>query len=456
MIRMLPPLSAPSLRLASEASRLRLPHAALLLAVFALGLALRWHGINDPSPMAGADEELREIQSGYCLLSGVSAARLREWAQSSRWTGFGPNDSAFDHPPLFGALAAGVSFLRGDRPSPNAREREILQRPVAAWKRSLSLARPLALVLFAITFLLVFEVARRAFSPQAGLLAVLLYSALQPIVFGNRLLVAGNLTAPLFLLNLLALQWLEAGRCRSLLFGTVTVLSTAAAMLCHPSAFGQAAAILCLLLLMGRKRELIFPLSGAALGFLLYAIYGWWQGWSLRLALPALQHGLPEPSLPALRYPVFLGWLSLFILALGSQQHARARHIIFLAPLAYLAAFVFVGPPSPEPDLDALPLYPFLCMALAVFVCGVSQRAAPPLFLAAVALLFPYALDVVFLNHVRQAGWLRLLYLAATPALLLIPQLPQRFAPRFRRLVLLAMMWLLLLGEIWAVWFAES
>jgi len=89
------------------------------------------------------------------------------------------------------------------------------------------------------------------------------------------LLVSENLTTPLLLGNVLAVQRLAAGRMKPSRFAVITIVLVAASTLCKIVAVCQAGVVVLLLLLAKRpRRELLYPLIGATLGVALYRHFG--------------------------------------------------------------------------------------------------------------------------------------------------------------------------------------
>lgn len=308
-----------------------------------------------------------------------------------------------------------------------------------------------ALFLFTATFYLLFDFARHAFSINAGLLAILLYSLTVSIAIQNPPLVAENVTTALFLLNLVALQRYEAKCFREWLFGIITILSIVGASFFRFSAMGQAAAIFFLLLTCGRKRETIYPIVGGAIGLLINLVTPQMRPFPFANfdAMTIFITNPPGFSARDFSYPLFVGWIALFTLAFRPRSL-----VVFHAPLIYLLFFAFLEPFPGE--FAPLVFYPFLSLAFSVVILESVRTASHPFFIWVVVLLLPNFFNIIFLNHTSQSSILRLFYLIVVPLLLFLPLLRVRIKPKIRQIVILAMVILLLFDQSWAIWWARD
>lgn len=358
----------------------------LFLLFLALGLALRWVDLGKFPRKFQTLDEYHYLWVGMSLLHDGEA---RAWSNLEAYRSlpktkrgivrFSDADMtivapALDHPPLFSVCAGAAGLLTGGR---LVEERRPDGAAVAVWQIDLARARHLSLLLFVFTFGFLFGIARGACGFATGWLACLIYAVTTHIAFHNRLLVTENMTTPLFLWNLWILQRYVAGKSSRTVFGTVSVASTAGALLCKLAAVSQAAAIVYLLFLYGRRRDVVFPVLGVVLGMGLFCLYGWWQDWEIFLTilrnqagrffgfnviqsfilLPAIVHNLDmHPLMTA-------GWICVFY-----QMLASRRGGIFSAAGVYLLAFAFFASVPAIYGWHVIPFYPFLCLALAATI----------------------------------------------------------------------------------------
>ena len=174
----------------------------------------------------------------------------------------------------------------------------------------------------------------------------------------------------------------------------------AAVTLCKVVAAGQAAAIAVLLLVAGRRRETLYPLAGAALGGVLYILYGWWQGWepfrevmscqANRFTSPFIWQtvlsGMKIVHVPTFSFLVLLGWMCLVACAA-----ARRGRDVFLAPLVFAAVWACFADVNRIFGWHILPFLPFLCLAMGWVIWRVAVRCEIVPWLILSALVLPYA-----------------------------------------------------------------
>jgi hypothetical protein len=426
-----------------------------------------------PRPMETADE----LHYVWCGLSLMTQGRPTAWSMLAGYQGTpawlgraGLGDASFpivrpalDHPPLYSLLAGGFAWLTGAKPVSKLTD---LGRPVTLWAVDFNRCRALSLILYAASFLLLYDLAARRCGWVVALLTLLLYGSLSHIVLHGRLLVTETLTTPLFLGGLCAWERYRLGRWSERRFAVVTILLVAAALLSKLVAVSQAAAVFFLLLLDGRRRAAIYPVLGAALGGALYAAYGAWQGWDFFVEILRTQaarfHGfgvlegaIKNPRLvheSAFSYPLLLGWGAVFAGALGGASR-RGRPLL-AAAIVYLLAFTYFASVPAMYGWHWMPFYPFMALGIAIVFREAYRRPKPIVYLATIGLLAPMAFDALFQEHVGWAKPLRLAYLAATAGILCLPFLPPTRARPLQRLTLTLALATLLLRELWTVWFA--
>ncbi|NQU43436.1 hypothetical protein HQ520_09125 [bacterium] len=322
--------------------------------------------------------------------------------------------------------------------------------------------RYLSLILFAISFWLMVDLGRWELSFGELALGLLFYSAASLIVLNQRYLVTENLSTPLLLLNLaIATRYLSKRTGEtSLAFWTVGLC--AAAILTKVVAGVQAGVIVALLLAQGRRREIAYPLIGAAVGLALYVIYGWWQDWEVFRTVLAdqaarfwgfeamsglmfLDTGQPETR----DFLIFLGWLALIF-----ESLAPRRRTIFLAPWVYLLGFIFFTSAPAIYSWHFLPFAPFLSLALGCLIYRLWQSSHPVAILAAAAILLPHAFHTLFENRPEWGPLFRWLYLLVTAVLLAVVFSGRQSATRLWKAILTIAIALLILENLWRVWLA--
>ena len=443
----------------------------LFLALLVLALFLRRHDLAEYPAQYQTFDEYHYLCVGLSLLH---EGRPTAWSPLSSYLSCGVTPRkvhilggarvsmvcpALDHPPLFSLVAGAFAQLTGAR-------RVFVPQPEGGlfplWDVDLGRARHLSLLLFAFSLFFLFEIARRAFSFDVACVAALFYGVIAHVVFQSRLIVTENLTTPLFLLNLYYLQRYVDGRSTRAGFGAATIVSTAAALLCKLVAVSQAAAVVYLLFLYRRRRDVVYPVVGVALGAALYLAYGWWQGWDVFWAVLSGQAGrfygfnalvriVTDPAVvhtPNLSYLLLLGWIALF----GAVLYRRGT-MILAAPLLYLLGFVFFASLPAIYGWHIVPFYPFLCLALALLVVNVYRRCRPVEFAALMVALAPAAFDAIRpLADSRHPALLRggcLLIVAAT---LTFPFFRRPIAKRLMQSAILITVTILVLQEICVAW----
>ena len=463
---------------ASNWRSLRPAQWVVLFLLLSVGALVRCHDLGAYPRRYDTKDEFHYLWAGLSLLRDgrpTAWSELNGYGQSGIKTHilrlpdggqFSLVTPALDHPPLF-SLAAGL-FARltgAASPLPGA----TLPSPPSAktpqvWQVDFSVARLLAVILSAITLFLLFEITRHAFSFPTACLAALFYALTDHIVFHNRLLVTENLSTPLFLVNLLFLQGYVSGQRSRAAFAAVTISACAAALLCKVVAVSQAPAVLFLLVLDRKWRDLVFPIVGVLAGAALYMAYGWWQGWTLFTSVLASQAGrfygfnaivplILRPCIvhtPNLSFVLLAGWIALFALA---AFHRRAR--LLSAALAYLLAFSYFASVPAVYGWHVIPFYPFLCMALAALIARMYRRRRPSEAALLILLLTPA------LWPIRAALLISALAVLAIPlfarrgsrfAATRFSLVAQRLSILAPRLAIVAVTCLLLGQQAWSAW----
>lgn len=437
-----------------------------LVVIFVCSLALRWLGLGVfPAPRATNDE----YHYAWAGLSLLETGRPTSWSYMADekyqlaqipWT---PHPlvlvrPALDHPPLFSLLCGLAARLAGAH---RVDVQSTGSQSAFFYEVDMGRLRHLSLLLYAASFFLLFQCSRYAFGTQAGLLACVFYGFTAHIVFHQRLLVTENLTTALMLGNILAVQLFCLGTMSRRWFCVVTVLTTACAMLCKLVAVSQVPVIMGLLVLYGRRRELLYPLAGLLVGGILYALYGVLEGWQPFLSCLRLQSGrfegfwalqtlitrmkiVHDNQLSAV---LFAGWIGAFALLMMRNVGPMAS-----ALPVYLLAFAFFAPASAIYGWHAVPMYPFLCMALAVITRTAFESLEPLLVLLFYVLLGSAAFDVFNDRGLCQPAVLRIIFLMTTAAVIFSPSFADRVRRVFLRTTLVASLVVVVANEVGIVW----
>ena len=426
-----------------------------VLALLVLGLWLRAARLgSDPEPFFSNMDEYHYIWVGLGLLHD---GRPTSWS-------YLPNNPheliraglvrlydtdvtltcpAFDHPPLFSLLAGAVAELAGASP---IELHTNLNTRVRLWEVDLGRVRVAALLLYACSHLLLWDLAARRIGRWGALLALLLYATASHIVLHGRLLLTENFTTPLFLLNLCLWERLRAGRLRESTFGAATVVLTAAALLSKVVAASQAAALL-VLLAAGRRRAALYPVAGVAAGLAIYLSYALWQGWDAFLLTMGDQAGrfvgfthliriFARQQVATVDDPnalMMLMWIALLAQALAGHRRGWP---LAIAGLVYLAAYFFFSDAGAIFGWHLVPFYPFLCVALAALFMEVWRRLTPVGYVGFVVVLLPAALQGLVATAPETLGLVRYAYMFLTAGALLLPWWPGRWVPVVQRVLL--------------------
>lgn len=448
----------------------------VVLALLVLAIGLRAVDLgNAPAPLATTDE----YHYAWAGLSLMTEGRPTAWsyltgyhdtqalkgqvkALGTSWQIVTP---AMDHPPLYSLLAGGFARLTGATP---LRLTTNAGREVTIWNIDLARCRILSLILFAASFLLLYDLAARRCGFAVALVSLLLYGCVSHMVLHSRLLVTETFTTPLLLGGLCAWERYRRGEWGERLFAIVTILLIAAATLSKLVAASQAAAICFLLLAEGRRRAAIYPILGVALGGAIYVLFGAWQDWHIFVKVMESQsarwHGFGmleeivlNPLLvhaPARSYPILIGWGAIFAVAVG-RRGTRGRQLIGAAAAYFLAFGFFVAVPAIY-GWHLMPFHPFMALAIAIVFMEAYRRPGPIKNVAAVALLMPMALETVYLEHTAWGGVMRYVYLGIAAVVIGLPLLPKRPANTRQRVILIASLAALLVHEFWLTWFASA
>ncbi len=231
---------------------------------------------------------------------------------------------SLDHPPLFSLLLGGFTYVIGTQ---GVRLPVTMDSGHAIWNVDLGKVRIFSLVLYTLAFLILFDLVRQIGSFSTTFLSLVFYGFIGHIAIQGRLLVTENLSIIFFLLNLTIFQRYHDGKCSRVKFGLATIVLVTAAIITKLIGLSHAAAIVGLLLIYGKPRDIIYPVIGVFTGLGLFFLYGWMVSWELFWDL------LKEHSRR------FKGFLSVsFILSL--QQIVHTRFFNFTLIIAWVALFI--------------------------------------------------------------------------------------------------------------------
>lgn len=461
----IPPVPQSLREVASPRLRLLLP-----ILVFVAALALRLVGLGQNPHRHATDDEFHYLWAGMSLLeTGVptSWSRLagaREaWVGRIDWQGSHLQivRPALDHPPLFSLLAGIAGKLSGAQPM---QLRSVEGRTQKLWDVDLGRVRLLPVLLFAVTFWSLFLLVYTAYGYPVAVVSTLLYGFIAHIVIHNRLLVADNLIAPLFVLSLCVTQLYLKGTLSRRNFGFFVTAALAAAVLSKLPALSCVLAVAAMLLAGGKLRDVVFPLGGAAIGAALYVLYGALEGWSTFISV-LLTHSnrfsgfdslqgliLTQPlvgndsSSPLL----FYGWLGAFALLLSERQNP-----LMAAFLAYLVGFIFLTPSNAIYGWYALPIYPFLCIGLGQMIVLSWRKPRTLVGCTTLLLLVCYAFQVGIHMAPQELTLLRIAFAIVAVSLLLLANVWRLAAARYMRVALACALIISCVGEVLALYGAS-
>lgn len=471
--------------LARVRPRLTRIQLALTLALFACTLFLRAYDLSVfPLPFITSDEfhypwvgmsllNLEKPQA-WSFLKAYEDLNLRKGRIFYNGHPFLIVQPAFDHPPLFSLVAGGFARLTGAKqievPLEYFQTGMPLFQPtgnyigkIKIWDFDLGRVRLLTAVLFACSFFLLFSLIRRAYSFSAAFWSCLFYGTIMHVVAHGRLIVTEALLAPLLLGNLYVLQSYLAGNISRRKFGLLTTALVAAAPLTKLIAFGHAAIIVYLLLIIRRKKELIFPIAGALLGLALYLAYGATYGWEAFRAVlasqsgrfngfDAIEHIILQPYLfqkANFSYVLFVGWLAVFAAAYAARGAS-----LLMAPLIYLLIFVFFAEATGIWGWHLIVFYPFLCLGLGLLAAEGWKGENPIAYLLIVLLFVPFLFQQLYLTAGKSNPSLyRYAYLLLMGVLLgVVNFLPKSIRCWGYRLATAGIMGLVVANEIMQFW----
>lgn len=348
----------------------------IVITILILGLFLKFHNY-DIYPQRGAtsDEYTYSFLGVSLLTKGIPIS----WSHFSEYKNrqdliiddiyFPIVWPYFDHPPLNGLVVGLWSILfRGD----------------SFEKIQLSVIRIVPILLSTISSILVYLIAKQHFGFNVGYISLLIYSTVTIFVIQSRVVLAENLLTPLFLSAVfLYNRWKKHFDISYiLLIGLLSGLSF------WTKEIGVVVFIVLFFMMIYDKIHVSFIASfvlTSLLFFLGYIAYGmYFDGevfWKI-VAMQSTRDVGPKTLLYLLFTPIiinksyldgwyFLGFISLFI----TFVHQKYLKVIAIPAFTYFFLLLLLLTQEGEMGWYLIPLFPFMAMAIGVFLIeGIKER----------------------------------------------------------------------------------
>ena len=347
-----------------------------LLLILLLATFLRFHQYDIVPFHNESSDEYRISWLGWNLIHEGAPITWapRDRAPSRYWFGkpFTINDPVFYPQPLFPLIVGGAATLGGANNS--------------LFESSLSYIRLPSIALSVLTAFLVFILGRKLYDEKVALLATLLYATIPIIVVSGRMAKEENLMTPLFLLALLSiLRYLDSGGPK---YRNLAGLMAGLALLAKPTGISLIAVILILLAYQGKWKDMIkvgIIFTGVSS---LHLFYGWWYGWD---GFVNKIGELGSAFVRKLDVGVMIiresrittrsfgdGWALWFWMGLIYLSTKKDRIIPTIVIVHLLGLAALIGARGVWDGWQRIPFYPFLCIAVAVFLYDLHKK--PDLF----------------------------------------------------------------------------
>ena len=443
---------------------LRNARTVLVLAwiIFIAAFGLRIVGMGDYPARHATDDEFGFLWGGLNFWdSGVPESwsdlgpELRIGNATYDGRGYNIVRPYLDHPPLFTVLVGAFARLT----SPQRIETHDKGNTITIWDVDLHRTRWMMIPIFVVNFWLLFSLAGMAFSPRAALVTVLFYGFMSHAVAHGRLIVADNLSGMLLLANVWAIQSWLSGRSSHGRMALLTVILTAAATLTKIPAWCQVPALIAMLVVARRPKEIRYVLYGFAIGFVIYLAWIGWYGFPEFLSLMKSQSnrfrgfnafqrmsGVPNLlDVHDLNGVVMAGWFCMIAQAL----RRGARPVTVIGP-AYILAFTFFAG-----DVlfgwYAIPFYPWFAIGLGVTTAQVFSRPRSTLMIAWLLLFLPHAFQTIYIAHYELETVLRYVFVATVAGLLFAYLLSPNKSRSVLRVAVVAIVAVVLMREVYEV-----
>ncbi len=445
----------------------RKPATVLLFAwiIFIAALGLRVVGLGEYPARHATDDEFGFLWGGLNFWdSGMPASwsslqggvALRQGEATIDGRGYIIVAPYLDHPPLFTLLSGGFAKFTGpqriDQITPEG-------NPVTIWDVDLARARWLMIGIFAVTFWILYGLARLTWPPPVALLTVLFYGFMSHAVAHGRLILADNLSALVLVANAFVIQrWLTGRGTRRQMIGW-TISLTAAAVLTKIPAWCHIPAMIALFVTARRAREMRYVFYGFGVGISIYlawlAYYGLpefisvmssqtsrfrgFNAFQLMSGVPRLLH---ERDLNGL---VIAGWFCLVVQALRpGASPLTVIGAVYAMAFTFFAGDVLFG-------WYSAPLFPWLALALGLTTVQVWQRPTGPMMIAWLLLFLPHAFQTLYIAHYELEQVLRYIFAAVVAGLLFTMALPRPRAQSILRMAIIAILAVVLMRETYEV-----
>jgi hypothetical protein len=390
-------------------------------ALFALYLGVRLYHLDQAPPRSQTEDEYAWTWGGMTLLqTGTPKAWSMLKAYAERRHNVNWRDHKYrmvepwlDHPPLYAMYAGGWMLVLG--------KREIFD--VDLWQMRMG-----TVLLDAVGFVLLSLVLRRLLARTELLLALLFYSVIPALVLHQRLVIAENFFVPLTLGIVLLL--LQQGRRFSWWSAGGVMFLCALLPLTKLAALSISVFLVMWALISGAERERWITVGAIVLGSCLGVGAYFWYGHSIDAAVFSAvlgnQHDrfkgfagmevlLFEPKVVNRSIKDLLSILGC-VLALASLSVPRVTPW-GLAVLVYAASMAFFVDHTHVYGWYFMPLYPWLCTALAVAIVHASRQRVLGLSLLWCTVAWLTIANVVYTRALLAPEHVRVGYLIGLLAL---------------------------------------
>ena len=356
----------------------------ILICILLLGFFLRKHDfLTWPREGATFDEFAWTFQGLSMWEKGIPTSWSPHAVYKNKVEYFNPQGAHFtlvtpylEHPPLFGLVAGGFAYLRGVRTFDDV---------------TIAKIRLLAIGMGIVSIIAVFALASGIYGSCVGLIASAIYAIVPTVVIGSRIVQNENFFIPLFLFALyFAHRYIQessknpaspAGgqelRTRNLI---LTSLLCALLPLAKIPWIAAPLAVIGMFLFSKKWKAAIWVSVATLFCMSGWLTYGYITDAALFTNLWKLQLARYDMAFDSIfiffRDPVivdraltdgwiYFGWAAmLLLLTKNLKQHAP----IIFGFLAYFAVFVFAIPSEPMHGWYRYPFYPFLSIAIALFI----------------------------------------------------------------------------------------
>jgi len=334
--------------------------------IILLGIAVRLiHLDTVPAHNATADE-YAWTWSGMTLLT-EGAPRSWSWlkpyrnAKVTQWKGnpYRLVQPWFDHPPVY-------SLLMGAWMLPEGRD---------IFKVSLFRMRLMSLLLFTISSILLASILLRLLSLRVALVALAAFAVAPPVVFHTKLVISENLLLPVFLVCIRCiLVFGDKPKRRHLVLLGLGVLVIP---LIKIAGLAMSLGLFIVSLLHRRATHAILIAAATGLGLVLLFIYAWWLNLDLFIAVmrahAARFSGFNVWHELLFKHRIlseeFAYWPFLVGLIFLTRELSRGRYRdLALLCVTYCIGLNFFASQSEVYGWYLMPVHPFLCIGVALFV----------------------------------------------------------------------------------------